>query len=94
MIGIFRLVMHLVWISGQGSAQKASYSVGEAVRSGGIRLQRFITCKFTTPGSSAGQTDVLWVAKGFGIIRTELEDAQGVIVAGSGVELATIVSAP
>ncbi|HCE11026.1 MAG TPA: hypothetical protein DEQ40_20955 [Oxalobacteraceae bacterium] len=51
------------------------------------------TCKFTMP-SSAGQTDVLWFAKGFGIIRKELEDAQGVMVAGSRIELATIVSAP
>lgn len=51
-------------------------------------------CKFKTPGTVAGQTDVSWFAQGFGEIRSESQDAQGVMVPGSRVELATIVTAP
>ena len=52
------------------------------------------TCKFTLPTGTAGQVRAVWVAKGFGAIRREWQDTQGVMVAGSRVELATIVSAP
>jgi hypothetical protein len=52
------------------------------------------TCKFTAPASVAGQTNVTWLAKGFGAIRSEKQDAQRVLVAGSRIELTTIVSAP
>jgi hypothetical protein len=52
------------------------------------------TCKLSTPDSVAGRTQLLWVAKGFGTIRQETQDAQGAIVPGTRNELTSIVSAP
>lgn len=51
-------------------------------------------CKFKTPGSLAGQTSVSWIAQGFGTIQSETQDAQGVTVAGSRINLTTVVTAP
>jgi hypothetical protein len=51
-------------------------------------------CKLTDPDEGRpGQTYVAWRAKGFGYIRTERQDAQGVTVSGTRKELATILSA-
>jgi hypothetical protein len=52
------------------------------------------TCKITGPDKVGGQVDVTWFAKGFGVIRQQTQDAQGLTVPGTRIELMTIVSAP
>jgi hypothetical protein len=51
-------------------------------------------CKVSGPGVVNGQTDVAWVAKDYGVIKSESLDAQGVIVSGSTITLTSIVTAP
>lgn len=52
------------------------------------------TCKMSMLESFDNQRTTYWIAKGFGLIRFESQDAQGVPVAGSRVDLTGILSAP
>ncbi len=53
-------------------------------------------CKIRVESSEGGTTfrSMVWVAKGFGNIRTEQLDAQGAAVPGTREELTAIISAP
>lgn len=51
-------------------------------------------CKVKISNGSSSQSSVKWFAKGFGMIRSETQDATGVTVPGSRVELTSIVAAP
>ena len=50
-------------------------------------------CKFSQPGSD-GTTSVSWSAKGFGTIRYEDQNAQGITLPGTRTEIKTIVNVP
>ncbi|QPI52365.1 hypothetical protein IV454_13280 [Massilia antarctica] len=52
------------------------------------------TCKLTTPSNVKGQMSVSWVAKEFGMVRSEEQTIQGVPLAGTRNEIVKILSAP
>lgn len=55
-------------------------------------------CKISSTNLSQGSNtttkSVSWVANGFGTIRSETQTTQGVLVPGTRVELATVITAP
>jgi len=51
-------------------------------------------CKIRSPNAGTGQATVTWFASGFGAIRSEKQDALGVMVPGSRNELVTVLAAP
>lgn len=51
-------------------------------------------CRVDSPDPSSAETHVSWVAPGFGFIRSETQDAQGVTVPGTRGELAAIDTVP
>ncbi|WP_143131326.1 hypothetical protein [Noviherbaspirillum humi] len=52
------------------------------------------TCKLTDKYIPTGKTSVVWLAKGFGPIRSEELDEKGVVVPGSRKEISAILAAP
>lgn len=52
------------------------------------------TCKLTMPSDVKGQMSVAWLAKGFGVIRSEEQTTQGTPIAGTRNEIAKIITAP
>jgi hypothetical protein len=83
-------------VSGSGGTQLSSEKftfVGlEDVELAGRKFTD--TCKIKAFYSENGNVFVGWVAKGFGFIKSERQDPQGVLVANSHVELASIEAAP
>lgn len=77
--------------TGTGSGEQMTFLGFENMTLAGHQFNN--ACKFSEPGD-AGKTDVFWLAKGFGTIRSEEHDAQGALVPGSRVEVKTIVNAP
>ena len=51
-------------------------------------------CKIKSTGATPGQTSVQWIAKGFGVIKQEDQDATSTTVPGTLRQLVTIVTVP
>lgn len=51
-------------------------------------------CKLTSPTGKNGETDVTWLANGFGNVRSHTLNAQGAIIPGTTYEVVKILSAP
>jgi hypothetical protein len=51
-------------------------------------------CKLRSTTDAAGEIAVQWVAKGFGVIKQERQDANGATLSGTARELVTIEVAP
>lgn len=52
------------------------------------------TCKLSSPAEKNGETDVSWLANGFGTVRSHTLNAQGAIIPGSTYEIVKILAAP
>lgn len=66
----------------------------ETLNLGGHTFTDVCKVKNTDPTDAQILSEVDWVAKGYGIIQRESQNAQGVIEVGSHVELKNIITAP
>lgn len=90
--GITRTRMIPPSVTNGGQATQYKFEGFETVTLGGRTFTN--VCKLRSPSLTAGQTSVEWVARGFGVIKQEDQDAAETTVPGTVRQLVTIVVAP
>lgn len=87
----------VTWISQSGSTSTENVSLGytlvgfETMTLGGRNFEN--VCKVRITGAGTNSV-MLWMAKGFGVIRSEQQDPQGATISGTRNELTAVTTMP